>query len=51
MVQLMIEGKMSVEQKKLSRKLRQDFLKDSEDTFVTLSDSANILSLRVLVLD
>ena len=32
--------KMSVEQKKLSRKLRQDFLKDSEDTFVTLSDSA-----------
>lgn len=34
---------MSTEQKKLSRRLRQDLLRDSEDAFVTISDSANIL--------
>ena len=34
---------MSTEQKKLSRKLRQDLLRDSEDAFVTISESTNIL--------
>lgn len=34
---------MSTEQKRLSRKLRQDYLKDVDDAFVTLSDSTNIL--------
>ena len=38
-----IVGKMSTEQKKLSRKLRQDLLRDSEDAFVTISESTNIL--------
>ena len=36
-------GKMSTVQKRLSRKLRQDYLKDVDDAFVTLSDSTNIL--------
>ena len=34
---------MSTVQKKLSRKLRQDYLKEADDVFVTLSDSSNIL--------
>ena len=34
---------MSTVQKKLSRKLRQDYLKEADDAFVTLSDSSNIL--------
>ncbi|KAK8799326.1 hypothetical protein WA171_006072 [Blastocystis sp. BT1] len=32
--------KMSTVQKKLSRKLRQDYLKEADDVFVTLSDSS-----------
>ena len=34
---------MSTVQKKLARKLRQDFLKEADDAFITLSDSTNIL--------
>ena len=34
---------MSTVQKKLSRKLRQDYLKEADGVFVTLSDSSNIL--------
>lgn len=36
-------GKMSLTQKKLSRKLRQDYLKEVDYAFTTLSDSSNIL--------
>ncbi|KAK8822724.1 hypothetical protein WA556_001617 [Blastocystis sp. ATCC 50177/Nand II] len=32
--------KMSAVQKKLSRKLREDYLKDSDDAFVTMTDSS-----------
>ena len=34
---------MSTIQKKLSRKLREDFLKDTEDAFTSLNDRSNIL--------
>lgn len=35
---------MSMTQKKLSRKLRQDYLKEVDDAFTSLSDSSNILT-------
>ena len=43
---------MSTIQKKLSRKLREDFLKDTEDAFTSLNDHSNILcaGFRVRIL-
>ena len=40
---------MSITQKKLSRKLRQDYLKEVDYAFTTLSDSSNILNFCSLV--
>ena len=37
---------MSAVQKKLSRKLREDYLKDSDDAFITMTDSSHILPIH-----
>lgn len=40
---------MSITQKKLSRKLRQDYLKEVDYAFTTLSDSSNILIFELML--